>query len=319
MATRTLAQFRAEKNIWRKDLAGRLGMTEGELERLELTGEVPEELAQRLIEIYCLPETYFTEDVDYIRAVEAAEQRKTPEKPLAYFIKVSLVWYLLVGVVLYLVTVPSAISVFLDYSIPPFFSTLEAFCVMLITAFSGIYLGSHLIKKTNFRGNIADFEFLYPILPSAATAWFSSLIAKSVSTVSGDFANPFTMIGTGLVLPLVALLLCTLYLAFFLDAAALADGAEKEKRLKVLCGVALGGQLLSYIVSIAFGDFWEASAIGWVNRVLTFLLLLAMLYGVIFGAKRQPQLKKLWYVVLPLLAQLLPTSISMIADLVSAA
>ena len=42
LKTRGLADFRAEYNIWRKALAEELNLREGELERLELTGEVPE-------------------------------------------------------------------------------------------------------------------------------------------------------------------------------------------------------------------------------------------------------------------------------------
>ncbi len=317
MATRTLAQFRAEHNIWRKDLAELLGITEGELERLELTGEVPEAVMQKLTESYALPETYFTEDVDYARAVEAAAQRKTPKKPLAYFVKVSFVWQLLVVLVISLVTTPSTVSAALDYTVSPFFSTLESFCTLLITAFSGIYLGSYLIKKTNFRGNIADFEFLYPFLPSIACTWVSTLIMR-VFFVSAENAEGFMPIMLPAVITgLLALVLQTAYLSFLLDAAALADGAEKEKRLKILCGVALGGQILVYIIIAAFGDFKDATAILWVKHALNLLLLLAVLYGVLFGAKKRPRLKKLWYTVLPLLASLLPSSITLIADLVS--
>lgn len=317
MATRTLAQFRAEQNIWRKDLADQLGITEGELERLELTGEVPEEMAQRLIESYRLSKTYFTEDVDYIRAVEAAAQRKTPEKPLAYFIKVSFVWYLLLTLLSSLIQQPVWFSAFFDYTVSPLFSVLGAFCNVVITAVSGIYLGSYLIKKTNFRGNVADFEFLYPLLPTVAVNWIITLISRLFLQISGTLMVLITPILSGVLVSLIGFLLQMFFLAFLLDAAALTDGAEKDKRLKVLCGIALGGRILSYLISIAFGDFWDSTAIGWVTRILNFLFLLATLYGVLFGAKRHPQLKKLWYTILPLLTMLVPSCISLIADLVA--
>ena len=75
MKTRGLADFRAEYNIWRKDLAGELNLREGELERLELTGEVPETVAQFLTEKYALPENYFTEDIERAAVLAAAAER----------------------------------------------------------------------------------------------------------------------------------------------------------------------------------------------------------------------------------------------------
>ena len=75
LKTRGLADFRAEYNIWRKALAEELNLREGELERLELTGEVPETVAKRLTEKYALPENYFTEDIERAAVLAAAAER----------------------------------------------------------------------------------------------------------------------------------------------------------------------------------------------------------------------------------------------------
>ena len=64
MSTRTIAKFRAEHEIWRKDLAKVLEMPEEELERLETAEEVPPEIAAKIIEAYHLPPDYFTVDFE---------------------------------------------------------------------------------------------------------------------------------------------------------------------------------------------------------------------------------------------------------------
>ena len=46
MSTRTLSQFRAERQLWRKDVAQTLGISEEALEALERSSEVPPEIAQ---------------------------------------------------------------------------------------------------------------------------------------------------------------------------------------------------------------------------------------------------------------------------------
>ena len=162
LKTRGLADFRAEYNIWRKALAEELNLREGELERLELTGEVPETVAKCLTEKYALPENYFTEDIERAAVLAAAAERYEPKNPFAYFLKVAFVWELLVGLAFYLLTLPSAVSVSLNQVVSAGLTVIETVCLGIVNIVAGIYLGSHIIKKTNFRGSIADYEFLYP-------------------------------------------------------------------------------------------------------------------------------------------------------------
>ncbi len=321
MATRTLEQFRAEYKIWRKDLAKELELTEEALERLETIGEVPEDIKVKLTENYGLPEDYFTVDIDAVRAQEAAAMRKDPKKPLAYFFVTSLVWSLLVTLVQYAVRLPMAVSNSLGYAAAPAFSYIETVCVTIITIFSGIYLGAYLLKRSNFRGNIADFEFLYPYLSYIAVSWVSALTIIFTNPlvpadVSFDVFN-ISAAATSLIGSCFSLLLQALFLTFLLDTAACAEGAEKSKRLKILCAVTLGLQIFTYILGMISGNYFTADALTWINRVLSFLLLLAVLYGILFGAKQLPKLKMLWYTILPITAMALPTVFSLIEQLIT--
>ena len=122
MAVRTLEHFRAEHNIWRKDLSEELGISEEALERLELTGEVPADIAQKLTETYHLPTDYFTADVDMIRAEHAAALRNDPKKPLVYFLTVAFIWLLIIAAIQYVVQLPLRVANTLDYASVPVFS-----------------------------------------------------------------------------------------------------------------------------------------------------------------------------------------------------
>lgn len=321
MATRTLEHFRAEHNVWRKDLAEELGISEEALERLELTGEVPADIAQKLTENYSLPEDYFTADVDMLRAERAASLRSDPKKPLLYFAGVSFVWLLIISAIQYAVRLPLRIANTLDYASVPVFSYIEDLCLVVITVFSGIYLGSYLLKKSNFRGSIADFEFLYPYLPSVAIGWTSALVSLffnnlTPADLSVDIFNTGAFAAT-LAVTLLSAVLQVLFLTFFLNAAAHAEGAQKQKQLKILCAVALASQILSYIFMMIRGGFFTAEPIVWVSRILSLLLLLGTLYGICFGAKRMPNLKTVWFTVLPIAAMVLPTLLSILYDVLA--
>lgn len=319
MATRTLEHFRAEHNIWRKDLAEELGISEDTLERLELTGELPAHIVEKLTENYNLPADYFTADVDMLRAEYAATLRKDPKKPLLYFLGVSFVWLLIITAIQYVVQIPLRVANTLDYATVPVFSYIEDLCTVIISIFSGIYLGSYLLKKSNFRGSIADFEFLYPYLPSVAIGWCSALISLffnnlTPADLSVDIFNTGAF-ATSAAVSLIGAVLQVVFLAFFLNAAAHADGAEKRKQLIILCAIALGSQILSYVFMMIHGNFFVVDALVWINRILSLLLLLGTLYGICFGAKRIPKLKAVWYTVLPVAAMVLPTLFSILHDI----
>ncbi len=334
MQTRGLADFRADYNVWRKDLAQQLGIREAELERLELTGEVPEDILQKLTAEYHLPEGYFTEDAERAAVLAAAAERYEPKKPLAYFFKISLVWTLLVGVAVYVVTLPSYVAALFDYSVNDFFTAITNICLCVVNIVSGIYLGSHIVKKTNFRGSIADYEFLYPYFPNIAVAGLNAVFSLILSTdsralsesvpdglrylTSGtEMASMFLPVIFSVFALVISTVLSLLFLAYFLDTAARAQGPERDKRLKILCGIVLGSRVLSYIVQMVGGGFFTADALSWTVRVLSFLLLLAVLYGVLFGAQKSPRFKTLWLTVLPIVAMALPTLFSVIRQLQS--
>lgn len=317
MKTRGLADFRAEHNIWRKDLAGELNLREGELERLELTGEVPETVAQFLTEKYALPEKYFTEDIARAAVLAAAAERYEPKNPFAYFFKVGFIWELLVCLVIYILSLPSVASAFLNYTVSDNLTVIETICLGIVQIVSGIYLGSHILKKTNFRGSIADYEFLYPYLPGIVGSLFAELFSRPMQSIADadSMQRVASSVGLELIVSLLGAALEITFLAFLLDTAARTDGADKDKRLKILCAVVLAAQCLSYLVSILRGSFFEADLLSWVNRVLSFLLLLAVLYGVLFGIKKNPRFKTLWLTVLPILALAVPTVFSVIDTL----
>ena len=317
LKTRGLADFRAEYNIWRKDLAAELDLREGELERLELTGEVPETVAKCLTEKYALPENYFTEDIERAAVLAAAAERYEPKNPFAYFLKVAFVWELLVGLAFYLLTLPSSVSVSLNQVVSAGLTVIETVCLGIVQIVSGIYLGSHILKKTNFRGSIADYEFLYPYLPGIVGSLLTGLVPHTAQrlTDADSIGSMAFSVGLGFTVSLFSAAIGIFFLAFLLDTAARADGADKDKRLKILCAVVLASKCFSYLGLIVRGSFLEADLLSWAHHALSLLLLLAVLYGVLFGVRKNPRFKTLWLTVLPILAMAVPTVFAVIKTL----
>ena len=318
MKTRGLAEFRAEHNIWRKDLAKMLDVREIELERLEMLGEVPPHIEQVLLAEYNLPDTYFTEDMERAAVLQAAAQRYEPKNPLLFFGVVGAVWLVAVGLLYSLISLPGTVaSAFGFQGNAMLFSMVETVCRTIVGAVSGIYLGSYLLKKTNFRGEIAAYEFLYPLLPMMAAAWVQPLVSMSLGMLFMDEAGQITSVGSLIFISTLSWLLAAVleagYLAYLLDAAARAPGKKKQKRLMVLCGVSLGGYLLYHIVQMLFGGYFLVGGMVWTVRLLALVLRVLVLYGILYGVQKQPKLKSLWLTALPLAALLLPTALEVLA------
>lgn len=306
MRTRSIADFRSDYNIWRKDLAEELNIRESELERLEFTGEVPLEIAEVLSQKYNLPEDYFTEDADRAAVLAAAAERYEPKRPFLYFFKESFLWSLLLGLVFVVVQIPLWISANFNSSFTTYFNTIQLVCSGVILIVSGIYLGSHILKKTNFRGSISDFEFLFPYLPAIAASGF-------LKALSELFHIEFISVsGVQFLLLLFPALGFIVFLTFLLDAAARADGKAKTKRLLILCAVALGLQLFAYIAQMINGTFFGVSATVWIERALSLALFLLIAYGTVFDVQKHPKLKVLWLTVLPITAMVLTVVFSIL-------
>ena len=314
MATRSLADFRAEQNLWRKDLAELLSVSEAEIERLEMTGEVPDDAAQKIIETYHLPDDYFTVDIDALHAAARAAARKTPKKPVLYLAKVTFVWVLLVAAVQVVLNMPASIANALGVTVSDTYFIVVDICLTVITICSGIFLGSYLIKNTNFRGRVADFEFLYPIVINTVAAW--AMLPFTRKAIGTDLFSGWQI--ASFIAELVILVVSIFFFAYFLNAAAQADTQKGRKTLLILFSVVLAGQLLHHILWVALGFYAEATVFARVNILIRTVFEILIFFGAAFGIYKQPRLKTLWLTVLPILYYAVTELVSVIGQIAQA-
>ena len=136
MAKKTLYVFRAENGIWRKELSDKIGVDETTLKQIEDEPEVPQEIAEKVISAYGLPEDYFTVDPN------AKDKRYKPKNPFKYFLKVSLAWEFLIAIIFAVVMFPTTMAGVLGTGDSPLFDLLETVCKALVIAFSGVIITS---------------------------------------------------------------------------------------------------------------------------------------------------------------------------------
>lgn len=327
MATRTLAQFRAERKLWRKDVAQTLGISEEALEALERSSEVPPEIAQKITAAYNLPPDYFAVDLDAVAAAAVQAQKKAPQNPLAYFYKVSFVWQLLIGLLMGVITsIPTVIQVATG-DVPEILVNLFGFVTVALVLVAGFLLCRYILQKTTFSGEIAKVKWL--LLP---LAYFGTQVISGIalffmpteqelraSLDSSMFAF-FGSMASDFVFGVLELFLVPLFMAGILWVASMEEGEVRRKKQKMLFW-AMFASLTLYRVLYVFYYLLiaqksvTAPASTWVWQVFWYLLAVAVLFAATFGPKKLPKCNAVWLVALPVVYYMLSSVINLVRSI----
>lgn len=311
MAKKTLYVFRAENGIWRNELSNKIGVDEQTLKQIEDEPEVPQEIAEKVVAAYDLPEDYFTVDPN------AKDKRYKPKKPFKYFLKVSLAWEFLIALIFAVVMFPTTLASTLGSGDNPLFDLLETVCKALIIAFSGIYLTSHIVKKTVYGKQVTQYDYIYPYLPAQIALSLKIVVQLVPTLLSQKTENPIILIAVSGVYGFVALVIQGIFTAVLLKSRVEEDEKKRTKTVKKLSVLAIISTTVYtlFVISASMVSSGAVAPLQLATLLLELILLIAVAFGIIIGEKRFSNLNKLWFVVLPLTAMLLPTFINVIGKL----
>ena len=223
MAKKTLYVFRAENGIWRNELSKKIGIDEQTLKQIEDAPEVPQEIAEKVVVAYGLPEDYFTVDPN------AKDKRYKPKNPFKYFLKVSLIWELLIALIFAVVMFPTTMAGALGSGDNPLFDLLETICKALIIAFSGVYLTSHIVKKTVYGKQITQYDYIYPYLPAQIVISLKIIVELVPAIFSQKTDNVILPIIIGAIYGVVALVIQGVFTAVLLKSRVEEDEKKRTK------------------------------------------------------------------------------------------
>lgn len=328
MATRTLAQFRAERNLWRKDVAQTLGISEEALEALERSSEVPPEIAAKITAAYNLPPDYFAVDLDAVAAAAVQAQKKVPQNPLAYFYKVSWVWQLLTLLILSVVNSVPVIVQTIAGDTPEILVDLFSVIYTALLLTSGALLCRYILQKTTFAGDISKLKWLLVPLSSFGTPVISGIALFFMPTeqdlmASLDNNNMFAFFGnfTGsFIFGLVGLFIAPLFMAGILWVASMEDGEVRRKKQKMLFWAMFASLTLYRVLHVLYyvliaHESVTAPVSTWVWKAFWYLLAVAVLLGATFGPKKLPKCNALWLVALPVVYYMLSSVINLVRSI----
>lgn len=327
---KTLVDFRAEKGLYLKDVAAETGIPEEELKAVEESGTVPPHIAQKLIDIYYLPDTYFAEIV--------IQSKIQPKSPMKYFFGVSFVYSILTGIV---VSIPMFIKMICVFIISfaqisqngvytentlmdsPIFSVFSSIWTSAVYIISCIMFANFILKRTNYTGDIRKYQFLHYAIPSgviAAISMASAYMREFAYYMKLDEDMLLGALGIeaiGLVLSLAVTLISVYVSALLLKTAIEEDKEKKFKTLKTLAIIVTVSSVIAYILTIISYTFSEfADFFVLIRRIFIYGLYIAVAWAVALTKTHDEKKNKIVFTILPLVSILQSIVLSIIGEFI---
>lgn len=311
---KTLVDFRAEQGLYLKDLAAILEISEDELRTIEASGTVPAEIGQRLILHYALPEDYFS--LPAYNHVRVAPLKKTPQNPIKYFLKVTIVYYLLSALASSVPMFASYIELFVGIFNPnsnfsimdsPIYTAFSSIWSIAVSIFGCILFADHILKNTTFIGDVKKYQFLHYSIPSGMIAFISMFTAfittHTFDPVTGINGTYFLWQGFNFVVSLISMALVVAIHVKLLNAAIEEDREKKQKTLKTFAIIVTVSSILAFVLTlvsqILLQDFRILIII---RRIFVYGLYIAVAWAVALTDPNDEKKCKLAYTILPLVS-----------------
>ncbi len=322
--TKTLADFRAEKGLYLKDLAETLEMTEDEFRAIEESGVVPEEIGQRLILQYSLPADYFAEPDSVQKRVNPL--KKTPANPMRHFILVSFVAMficdLVAGLPSYLNSVVRMIISYISTityneiklsETGPLWDIFDTSFNSVVIVLFGIFFVKYITGNTTFEGNIKKYRFFYYSWPFVVGGFVLDIAGIVSTLVLLEVQKNFVSVaGAGITLALSSVVsilsigisvLAAYFCARLLNAAAFGDETKQIKEFRFLATWVTISTIISLTVfvirTLVLKDF---SILSTVTTLLAKFITVAVIWIAATVKPKDEKQEKLIFTILPIVA-----------------
>jgi hypothetical protein len=196
----------------------------------------------------------------------------------------------------------------------PLYDLLEIVCKALVIAFSGVYLTSYIVKKTVYGKQITQYDYIYPYLPAQIVLCLEIIVQLVPVIFSKKTDSLILPIVVGAVYGFVALIIQGVFTAVLLKSRVEEDEKKRTKTVKKLSVLAILSTTIYslFVVSASMVSNGIIAPLKLATLCLELVFLIFVAFGIVVGQKRFPKLNKIWFTVLPLMAMLVPTFITVI-------
>ena len=252
---KTLGEFRAENGLYLKDVAEKIGIDEARLQEIEDSYLVPDDIAEKLVVAYNLPENNFAKPV---------YKSKTITKK--YFLKTAFIYEIILGLIglvpPFITGILSGIAALFNIDVLEeaiaFAGDFSYFTTPIFAVVGCILLGKYLTDKSGYFGDFNKYRFLYASIPVASSVAITS-VADFVLGLITDFIrdNPdgfssiiFTIVISilSLIFSLIGTMVSVVVLAMLMNIAIEQNHEKRRASFKQIAIIVTISAVLSFII-----------------------------------------------------------------------
>ena len=297
-------ELRTQKGLSQKELGAILGVSNKAVSKWETGTAIPKtETLIKLAEVFEISTEELLNSAckdENIKDRIAYKTSKTPKEINKYFLKVSIVFSVILAVSSFLPIVAVGIIEIFAISFDTLYITL--ILGMLIITFAHIKLGKYLTEKSGLVGDFNKHSFLYYVVPNSAVAFVSTISSTMLVLGQEYIVSYLTSKGLSTLASFIATVLSIIVMVVLMNVSIEKDVKKRRKTLKAIAIIATISSLAGYILD-GFTDYIEWGYFNGITPFEDFLFLsidIAMVWLIYSIKESHPKKERMAFVILPL-------------------
>ena len=320
-------ELRIQKGLSQKELGAILGVSNKAVSKWETGTAIPKtETLIKLAEVFeisteellgsvCKDEN-IKERVLYRTSVSIAT--KSPKEINKYFLKVSVVFNVILTVSMMLPIVAIFIIDLFAFSIDTVYITL--ILGMAINTFGYIKLGKYLTEKSGLVGDFNKHRFLYYVVPENAVAFISTIATTILYLEEEHIVSYLTGKGLNVLVSFISIALSIIVMVVLMNNSIERDTEKRKKTFKMIAIIATISVLVGNVLDgingyLEFGFYvtpMENSLLCGIDIVIVWVI-----YFLIYSTKEiNLKKEKIAFTILPIISMWGPVILKIFAKVI---
>lgn len=315
-------ELRTQKGLSQKELGAILGVSNKAVSKWETGTAIPK--TETLIKLAEVFEISTEELLGFVCKDENIKERiayktsasvtsKTPKETNKYFLKISVVFNVILTVSMILPIVAIAIIEFFAFSFDTLYITL--IFGMLINTFAYIKLGKYLTEKSGLVGDFNKHSLLYYVVPNSAVAFISMISTTMLFLGEKHIVSYLTSKGLSTLVSLISIILSIVVMVVLMNISIEKDFEKRRKTLKTIAIIATISSLLGYILKGCTGYLDVGFFVTDFGDFLFVCIDIAIVWLIYSIKECNPKIEKIAFTVLPIISMWGPIILKIFAKI----
>ncbi len=309
-------ELRTQKELSQKELGAILGVSNKAVSKWETGTAIPKtETLIKLAEVFEISTEELLGSVckdENIKDRITYKTSKTPKEINKYFLKVSVVFEVILIVCMILPIVATFIINMISPSIDSVYITQAS--GMFIYTVGYIKLGKYLTEKSGLVGDFNKHRFLYYVIPHSALAFLSAISTTFLFLEENHIVSYLIGKGLSTVASFIATVLSIIVMVVLMNVSIEKDFEKRRKALKTIAIISTVSVLLGYVVD-GITDYIQFGIFNVVTPIEDFLFLcinIAIVWLLCSAKERTLKKEKLTFLILPIISMWGPTILELL-------